>query len=79
MAHVHPFRFFFKRMSNVLPWIGLGVTIFLYLAVVFFPADVEARAKAWIRKARGFSELGWRKWDRDPVDGSEIRPTTLGV
>jgi len=37
-------------MSNVLPWIGLGVTIFLYLAVVFFPADVEARAKAWIRK-----------------------------
>ena len=38
-------------MSNVLPWIGLGVTIVLYLAVVFFPADVEAKAKAWIRKA----------------------------
>lgn len=37
-------------MSNLLPWIGLGVTIVLYLAVVFFPADVEAKAKAWIRK-----------------------------
>ena len=41
----------FSRMSNVLPWIGLGVTIVLYLAVVFFPADVEAKAKAWTRKA----------------------------
>ncbi|CAK8998216.1 Uncharacterized protein SCF082_LOCUS5543 [Durusdinium trenchii] len=37
-------------MSNVLPWIGLAVTIALYLAAVLFPADVEARAKAWIRK-----------------------------
>ena len=53
-SHPYPRR----RMSNVLPWIGLGVTIVLYLAVVFFPADVEAKAKAWIRKA-GVNGWGW--------------------
>lgn len=26
-------------MSNVLPWIGLGVTIALYLSAVLFPPD----------------------------------------
>ena len=27
-------------MSNVLPWIGLAVTIALYLSAVLFPADL---------------------------------------
>ncbi|CAJ1349729.1 unnamed protein product [Effrenium voratum] len=48
-------------MSNVLPWLGLGVTIALYLAAVLLPADAESRAKYWVRSDIGSRERHARK------------------
>eukprot|EP00435_Cladocopium_sp_Y103_P004452 s1255_g1.t1 len=35
-------------VSNILPWIGLAVTVALYLTAVLMPAEMEERCKMWI-------------------------------
>eukprot|EP00434_Breviolum_minutum_P005970 symbB.v1.2.005264.t1/scaffold286.1/size306100/3 len=35
-------------VSNILPWIGLALTIAFYLTAVLMPAEMEVRCKAWI-------------------------------
>ncbi|CAL1138472.1 unnamed protein product [Cladocopium goreaui] len=35
-------------VSNILPWIGLAVTVALYLTAVLMPAEMEVRCKLWI-------------------------------
>ncbi|CAK9066377.1 unnamed protein product [Durusdinium trenchii] len=42
------FEFSAIWMSNVLPWIGLTITIAFYLTAMLMPPDMERRAKAWV-------------------------------
>ncbi|CAJ1349731.1 unnamed protein product [Effrenium voratum] len=45
------FEFSTIWMSNVLPWVGLAVTVALYLAAILMPIDVEERARLWVLEA----------------------------
>ena len=54
-------------MSNILPWIGLACTIALYLAAILFPADMEDRARNWVKKDIGSTSRKVRRqlfWKR---------------
>ena len=61
------FEFATIWMSNILPWIGLAVTIALYLAAILLPADMEERGRNWIKIDIGASSKPERRrlfWKR---------------
>ena len=55
------FEFATIWMSNTLPWIGLAITIALYLATILFPADMEERARNWVKSDIGSSSRAVRR------------------
>ena len=83
VAHVLPLPsdFFFLKDVQRLALDRFGCDHLPVLGRGLLPCRCGGQSKGMDPQGAGdCSELGWRKWDfRILLDGSEIRPTTLGV